>query len=75
VSDEKDNCAECGEVAYLNDNDLCDDCQREQDENATCPTCSGSGEGIHDGSRCRTCGGSGNNKRAWGKRRLGESED
>lgn len=25
-------------------------------ENYICPTCNGSGEGIHDGSRCGSCG-------------------
>lgn len=28
----EDNCAECGEVSVLNDNDLCDECQKAIDD-------------------------------------------
>lgn len=31
----------------------------EDDGDAICPTCSGSGEGMYDGTRCSSCGGSG----------------
>jgi len=30
-----------------------------EDEEEYCPSCSGTGEGLFDGSRCSTCGGSG----------------
>lgn len=30
-----------------------------EDEPGYCPACSGSGEGMYEGSRCRSCGGSG----------------
>lgn len=29
------------------------------DEEGICPTCSGSGEGMHEGATCRSCRGSG----------------
>lgn len=29
------------------------------DEGSMCTTCSGSGEGMYDGTRCRSCNGSG----------------
>ena len=31
----------------------------EEEEGGYCPQCSGSGEGMYDGSRCSACGGSG----------------
>jgi hypothetical protein len=30
-----------------------------EDDEGVCPACSGSGEGMHDGSTCATCGGCG----------------
>lgn len=35
-----------------------DDCPR-YDEDSICPTCSGSGEGMYDGTTCRSCKGKG----------------
>ena len=31
----------------------------EEENDGICPACSGSGEGMHDGSTCYKCGGSG----------------
>jgi RecJ-like exonuclease len=31
----------------------------DDEEGGYCPQCSGSGEGMYDGSRCSACGGSG----------------
>ena len=31
----------------------------DNDEDGICPTCNGSGEGMHDGTTCSSCGGSG----------------
>lgn len=35
------------------------ECQHEDVEPMLCAACSGSGEGMYDGSRCGTCGGCG----------------
>ncbi len=36
-------------------------CQQEEymTDKELCPTCDGTGEGMHDGARCHACGGSG----------------
>lgn len=39
---------------------LCDDDQDDaNDETGICPACSGSGEGMHEGTTCRSCKGKG----------------
>lgn len=43
-----------GEEGYV-----CGPCHQEAEDNAICGSCSGSGEGMWDGSTCRSCRGSG----------------
>lgn len=40
--------------SYVDSGTVIDD-----DEDALCANCNGSGEGMHDGARCNSCGGSG----------------
>jgi len=37
----------------------CEECECNGYTYQICGKCSGSGEGMHDGTRCRNCGGSG----------------
>ncbi len=39
--------------------DIDDDIEDETDEPSYCNQCSGTGEGMHDGSRCSSCRGTG----------------
>lgn len=67
-----DRCTQCEAVldtdaypeSYREDFDnqcLCEDCYAEMLEASTyiCPQCSGSGEGLHEGTLCNACKGSG----------------
>jgi DnaJ-class molecular chaperone len=69
-------CPGCGTELYdaADEAALCDDCKPEYDDEdfnndeimCYCTNCSGSGEGMHDGTRCSECHGSGvvsNNER------------
>jgi hypothetical protein len=38
----------------------CENCNNEGYTVEICPSCSGSGEGLYDGSRCSNCKGKGN---------------
>lgn len=52
--------AEDRRLEYLHDQSMNEDDADEADADAGyCIGCSGSGEGMHDGSRCSSCGGSG----------------
>ena len=62
-SPEQLHCPYCGRTLEDDeeiDNDFCnsDDCPR-HDEPGICPACSGSGEGMYEGTRCRVCRGKG----------------
>jgi hypothetical protein len=41
------------------DKEYCENCNDEGWTSEICPSCSGSGEGLYDGSRCFNCKGSG----------------
>jgi hypothetical protein len=49
--------------------------QESADEDQICPTCSGSGEGMHDGTRCSSCKGSGVEKHDHEEEDFNEPED
>ena len=40
-------------------NDILDELRTDEDEDDTCPTCRGCGEGMYDGTSCSTCKGKG----------------
>lgn len=40
-------------------NEYIDELRTDEDEDDTCPTCNGCGEGQYDGTRCSTCKGKG----------------
>ena len=56
-------CPGCGTELYdaADKDGLCEDCQPEPEDDADnyCTNCSGSGEGMYDGTRCSECHGSG----------------
>jgi len=62
---------ECNGCSGLIDTLVCPECGQEHDdpneepEDDYCVTCSGSGEGMYDGSTCRNCRGSGVEPRAF----------
>lgn len=56
-SDTPNVCDEC--VNATDDGDEQPAESNEDEDEPICGSCSGSGEGMHDGSSCRTCGGSG----------------
>lgn len=70
ISADDDYCADCQPTCNVcgkrldgegDTSGLCADCQ----EDAICPACNGSGEGMHDGTRCHSCGGGGTDRRQY----------
>ena len=51
---------DCNETVACDDCDWYTSCDTEDDEEeGYCPACSGSGEGMYDGTKCSSCHGSG----------------
>lgn len=53
-------CKECGDTFYAKKGqEVCSDCDDENEKEGICHACNGSGEGRADGTVCRVCKGSG----------------
>ena len=75
VFDEEGQIVDGGGVIRPGGGMTLDELRAEEAAAATCPTCAGSGEGMHDGSNCSTCRGSGNNARPFGQPRTRSEPD